>query len=483
MAGKMGTNKGAVTFRRHRVCPFQSARSYSEHADDNNSQPYGCRRPSVWLGFAEQQKRNESKPNKGTPRSLHEYPYLQDHSSIRPDVYGHVAQSHFHDSAIDGPNARNSPFASGNEQLPRVHGGHGRARLLSQQERQAVAFASPGDDGLPQRDAFINGRMSTQYSEPAFIAPESSNVLSDGQINDTMLRMEGKHKVYFMTAFVYVSSTKDDSNCCLLQGEDVRMAKEVEAHEARIRKEMEKQDILRRKNEERIRREMERQDRERRKEEERLMRERQREEERSKEQKCENERREKFLQKENIRVFGLLVMELAAFAAEVMIYHLYVRAVLVFHYFFFSKTVMWHCSMPPCRAPRQNHPGGDDEEAQSGFMNAMEDFFQRFSTSMVLEINYDRAYKNGARAFSHVVEPLDAHNWVETIKKMFIQVRCPEDRKVGLATQFLEKEAWHWWLDMSRGMGEAANHILRPRSWQLAVFVILVVIARVHQGN
>lgn len=110
-----------------------------------------------------------------------------------------------------------------------------------------MAFASPGDDGLPQRDAFINGRMSTQYSEPPFIAPESSNVLSDGQINDTMLRMERKRKVYFMTAFVYVSSTKDDLNCCLLQGEDVRMAKEVEAHEVRIRKEMEKQDILRRK--------------------------------------------------------------------------------------------------------------------------------------------------------------------------------------------------------------------------------------------
>ena len=30
---------------------------------------------------------------------------------------------------------------------------------------------------------------------------------------------------------------------------------------------------------------------------------------------------------------------------------------------------------------------------------------------------------------------------------------------MGLATQFLEKEAWHWWLDMSRGMGEAANHM------------------------
>ncbi|KAL6219341.1 hypothetical protein ACLB2K_007100 [Fragaria x ananassa] len=32
-----------------------------------------------------------------------------------------------------------------------------------------------------------------------------------------------------------------------------------------------------------------------------------------------------------------------------------------------------------------------------------------------------RTYKNGARAFSHAVEPLDAQNWVETIEKMFIQ--------------------------------------------------------------
>ncbi|PRQ29011.1 putative transcription factor & chromatin remodeling DDT family [Rosa chinensis] len=228
---------------------------------------------------AEQQKRHDAKLNKGTPRSLHEYPYLQDHPIIRPDVYGQVAQSHFHDSAIDGPTARASPFASGNEQLSRVHGGHSRARLLSQQEKQAVAFSSPGDDGLPLRDPFINVRMNTQYGEPPIIAPENSNVLSDGQINDTMLRMERKRK-----------------------SEEVRMAKEVEAHEVRIRKELEKQDILRRKNEERMKKEMERQDRERRKEEERLMRERQREEERSKkEQKREIERREKFLQKEHIR--------------------------------------------------------------------------------------------------------------------------------------------------------------------------------------
>ena len=52
-----------------------------------------------------------------------------------------------------------------------------------------------------------------------------------------------------------------------------------------------------------MRKEMERQDRERRKEEERLLREKQREEVRyQREQRREMERREKFLQKESIRV-------------------------------------------------------------------------------------------------------------------------------------------------------------------------------------
>ncbi|KAM1689192.1 hypothetical protein PS1_037005 [Malus domestica] len=236
-------------------------------------------------------ERHDAKPIKNefssqaTPRAIHEYPFLQDHSSIRSDAYGQVSQSHFHDSAIDGPTARTSSFAVGNEPLSRVHGVHGhasRVRLLSQQERQVVPYSSPVDDGsVAQRDSFTNVRVNTQFSDPPVVAPalENSNVLSEGQINDSILRMERKRK-----------------------SEEARIAKEVEAHELRIRKELEKQDILRRKNEERMRKEMEKQDRERRKEEERLMRERQREEERLKrEQKREIERREKFLQKEYIR--------------------------------------------------------------------------------------------------------------------------------------------------------------------------------------
>ncbi|KAL6182365.1 hypothetical protein ACLB2K_043788 [Fragaria x ananassa] len=50
-------------------------------------------------------------------------------------------------------------------------------------------------------------------------------------------------------------------------------------------------------------------------------------------------------------------------------------------------------NMPPRRAPMQNPPSEEDENVPSDWTTAMEQFFQRFSTSMVPEINYDRAYK------------------------------------------------------------------------------------------
>ncbi|KAD3068752.1 hypothetical protein R6Q59_017222 [Mikania micrantha] len=73
--------------------------------------------------------------------------------------------------------------------------------------------------------------------------------------------------------------------------------------EKRMKKELEKKDLLRKKKEEQMIKEMEKQDRERRKEEERMMRERQRQEERfQREERREIERREKFLQKESLKV-------------------------------------------------------------------------------------------------------------------------------------------------------------------------------------
>ncbi|KAG9159461.1 hypothetical protein Leryth_011009 [Lithospermum erythrorhizon] len=84
--------------------------------------------------------------------------------------------------------------------------------------------------------------------------------------------------------------------------EEGRIEREVQANEKRIRKELEKQDLLRKKREEQIKKEMERQNRERQKEEQRLIREQQRREERYlREEKREMERREKFKQKELIR--------------------------------------------------------------------------------------------------------------------------------------------------------------------------------------
>ncbi|GKD23766.1 homeobox-DDT domain protein RLT1-like protein isoform X1, partial [Tanacetum coccineum] len=70
--------------------------------------------------------------------------------------------------------------------------------------------------------------------------------------------------------------------------------------EKRMKKELEKNHVLRKKREEQIKKEMERQGRERRKEEERIMRERQRQAERFQREKMKaREREEKFLQKES----------------------------------------------------------------------------------------------------------------------------------------------------------------------------------------
>ncbi|XP_011027775.1 PREDICTED: uncharacterized protein LOC105127984 isoform X2 [Populus euphratica] len=203
----------------------------------------------------------------------HDAKSSKDHAGIRSDAHG-LTQSPYHDSLVDTLRGRASPFGAG--QIS-------RARLMSQQDKRVHAFSSPqrDDDYLLQRDTFANNRTSAQSNSHPIMGPENPNVFSDAQTfhHDTELRLERKRKI-----------------------EEPRTVRDVEAYENRMRKELEKQDILRRKNEERMRKEMERHDRERRKEEERLMRERQREEERLlREQKRELERREKFMQKEYLR--------------------------------------------------------------------------------------------------------------------------------------------------------------------------------------
>ncbi|XP_076899064.1 homeobox-DDT domain protein RLT1-like [Bidens hawaiensis] len=72
--------------------------------------------------------------------------------------------------------------------------------------------------------------------------------------------------------------------------------------EKRMKLELEKKDLLRKKKEEQMKKEMEKQDRERRKVEERMMQERQRQQERfQRDERRESERREKLLQKESLK--------------------------------------------------------------------------------------------------------------------------------------------------------------------------------------
>ncbi|KAL2627394.1 hypothetical protein AAZV13_07G170700 [Glycine max] len=228
-------------------------------------------------------ERHDARTNKALARTFRDNQFLPNKSGIRSDASGQFSQSHLHDP-IEGF-VRNPPFAHGNEHLPRIHAtkGHSsRVRLLSQQDKQLIPYQSPSrdDDAAPQRELYpniANAGKNSHSTGHQIVGPENLHALPSVQVlHNNATWIEKKRK-------------SDDAH-------------DVEAHEMKIRKELEKQDNLRRKSEERTRKEMERQDRERKKEEERLMRERQREEERARrEQKREMERREKFLLKENLK--------------------------------------------------------------------------------------------------------------------------------------------------------------------------------------
>ncbi|KAI3456227.1 hypothetical protein Pfo_012890 [Paulownia fortunei] len=172
-------------------------------------------------------------------------------SKIRADAYGHVAPSYLYDSPVDGPTPKSSSHMHGNGHLPSEHGVEGQVSSM---------------------DIYSQPCRQTQFSS----SPRNTDFIIP---NDNNLHMEKKRK-----------------------SDEARIGREVQAHEKKIRKELEKQDLLRRKREEQMRKEMERQDRERRKEEQRIMREQQRQEEKfQREERREMERREKFMQKELLR--------------------------------------------------------------------------------------------------------------------------------------------------------------------------------------
>ncbi|XP_038882386.1 uncharacterized protein LOC120073654 [Benincasa hispida] len=61
-----------------------------------------------------------------------------------------------------------------------------------------------------------------------------------------------------------------------------------------------------------------------------------------------------------------------------------------------------------------------------------------------------------ATMFDGTTDPLDPEIWLDLIEKCFKVMRCPEDRKVELATFLLQKEAEKWWkvIEVRRGSSE-----------------------------
>lgn len=136
-----------------------------------------------------------------TARGLHEYPFLQEQSNVRPDAYGQFTQSHFHDLHLDGPRGRTAPFVHGDEPLPVTHSfrGHGsRVRLLPMQEQPAhLSSPQTSEHVLVEREPFGN-RISSQAIGHPILGSEDAYMLSDGKIipNDGELRIERKRKVF-----------------------------------------------------------------------------------------------------------------------------------------------------------------------------------------------------------------------------------------------------------------------------------------------
>ncbi|KAL7102846.1 hypothetical protein ACP275_08G144100 [Erythranthe tilingii] len=163
------------------------------------------------------------------------------------NLYGQSDVKHMK-AASDGPSAKTMSIMRGNGHVPRGYGAENQVSSM---------------DIMSQ---------SGRHVQPSS-SPRNMNLMTNHEDNQ---HIERKRK-----------------------SDEVGMGREVQAHEKKNRKELEKQDVLRRKREEQMKKEIERQDRERRKEEQRMMREQQRQEEKfQREEKRELERREKFMQKE-----------------------------------------------------------------------------------------------------------------------------------------------------------------------------------------
>ncbi|XP_023554341.1 homeobox-DDT domain protein RLT2-like isoform X2 [Cucurbita pepo subsp. pepo] len=226
-------------------------------------------------------------------RTLHEYQFLPEQPTAKSDEherdissYQYGTHANVHSISRTLPMASGHSFLHGHEQMSSSYCSQVQMPNLSivaqQSRRSHNLLSSMGEhDNSLCRSSLVNISMNPLYGTHSTAHPEFTSILSDKRV------VRGNNVVWIE------KKSKND---------EARIAREVEAHEKKMQKELEKQDALRRKREDQIRKEMERHDRERRREEERLLREKQKEEERClREQRREMLRREKFLHRESIR--------------------------------------------------------------------------------------------------------------------------------------------------------------------------------------
>ncbi|XP_062020778.1 uncharacterized protein LOC133737186 [Rosa rugosa] len=112
--------------------------------------------------------------------------------------------------------------------------------------------------------------------------------------------------------------------------------------------------------------------------------------------------------------------------------------------------------MPLRRRNRgETPPIPGDENVPGGIAEALGRIVQQLTAALPgsrTDFTMERAKKHGAYSFSHAPDALDAQNWLNKMERVFTQIHCPEDRKVGLAVDFLDGVAFDWWNMISRDL-------------------------------
>lgn len=189
-------------------------------------------------------------------RALHEYQFLPEQPSVRSETYERLPQTHFYDPAAIPPSTRVSALSGGqylhgNEQVDAAYAFQGQlssTSIFPKQGRQQV-FSSGQEEyeNASQSNSFTHN--DEQFGMHQVLGSENPYLSVDRRmmLDEDPSQVERKHKVcQYLTCFCF-SLFQYLSVVLIGQSEETRIHKEVEAHEKRIRKELEKQDILRRK--------------------------------------------------------------------------------------------------------------------------------------------------------------------------------------------------------------------------------------------